>query len=168
MALQVENPDADGAGGPPLDVAHRNSLRLLRLVNSLLDFARIEAGRVKAQYEPVDLATLTRDLASNFRSAMERAGLGYEVDCPTLPHAVSVDREMWEKIVLNLLSNAFKFTLEGSVTLTLRDAGDEAVLLVADTGIGVPGHEVPRLFERFHRIDSPKMGLDGSNTRSVC
>ena len=94
-------------------MAHRNSLRLLKLVNSLLDFARIEAGRVTASFEPVDLAALTEDLASNFRSAMERAGLEFQVECAPLAQPVHVDREMWEKIVLNLLSNAFKFTLAG-------------------------------------------------------
>jgi signal transduction histidine kinase len=59
----------------PLEIAHRNGLRLLKLVNSLLDFSRIEAGRVQAVYEPVDLAALTTDLASNFRSAIEKAGM---------------------------------------------------------------------------------------------
>ena len=135
-----------------IEIAHRNSLRLLRLVNSLLDFSRIEAGRLSAVYEPVDLGALTRDLASTFRSAVERAGLKFEVDCPALPEPVFVDREMWEKIVLNLLSNAFKFTFEGSVTVTLRWSDGGAALEVRDTGVGIPGEELPHLFERFHRI----------------
>ena len=106
------------AGLPPaererLDVAHRNGLRLLKLVNTLLDFSRIEAGRAQASYEPTDLAAFTADLASNFRSACERAGLTLAVDCPPLPEPIHVDRDMWEKIVLNLLSNAFKFTHRG-------------------------------------------------------
>ena len=96
-----------------LTLAHRNCLRLLKLVNTLLDFSRIEAGRLQARYEPTDLATLTNDLASVFRSACEKANLRLTVDCPPLPEPVFVDREMWEKIVLNLLSNAFKFTFEG-------------------------------------------------------
>jgi len=136
-----------------LEVANRNSQRLLKLVNSLLDFARIEAGRIEASFAPVDLAALTRDLSSSFRSAMERAGLSFEVDCAPLDEPVYVDREMWEKVVLNLLSNAFKFTLHGSVRVQLRRDGDHAVLEVADTGVGVPAHEIPRLFERFHRVE---------------
>ena len=121
-----------------LEVAHRNALRLLKLVNSLLDFARIEAGRVTASFEPVDLAALTADLSSKFRSAMERAGLEFEVDCPPLDEPVHVDREMWEKIVLNLLSNAFKFTLDGPRrACALRATASHAVLEVADTGVGV-------------------------------
>src|SRR4029078_12149306 len=100
-----------------LEVAHRNALRLLRLVHTLLDFSRMEAGRVDARYELTDLAALTADLASTFRSAIDRAGLVLEVDCPPLAADVRVyvDREMWEKIVLNLLSNALKFTFAGSV-----------------------------------------------------
>ena len=82
-------------------------------MNTLLDFSRIEAGRVQASYEPIDLAAFTAELASVFRSAIERAGLTLTVDCPPLPEPLHVDREMWEKIVLNLLSNAFKHTFEG-------------------------------------------------------
>ncbi|MDX6750666.1 PAS domain S-box protein [Geminicoccaceae bacterium 1502E] len=137
-------------------VAHRNGLRLLRMVNTLLDFSRVEAGRVRASFEPVDLAALTAELASNFRSACERAGLSLEVDCPALGEPVWVDREMWEKIVLNLLSNAFKFTLEGGIAVRLRTAGRQAELLVADTGVGIPEAELPRLFERFHRIEGQR------------
>jgi signal transduction histidine kinase/ActR/RegA family two-component response regulator len=138
---------------PHVEVAHRNAQRLLKLVNSLLDFARIEAGRIEASFAPVDLALLTADLASTFRSAMERAKLDYQVDCPPLGEPVYLDREMWEKIVLNLLSNAFKFTLEGRVRIGLARVGDQAVLEVSDTGAGVPEHEIPHLFDRFHRVE---------------
>jgi PAS domain S-box-containing protein len=133
--------------------AHRNSLRLLKLVNSLLDFARIEAGRIKASYRPVDLAVLTTDLASNFRSVLQAAGLDLIIDCPPLPQSVYVDTDMWEKIVLNLLSNAFKFTLQGSVTVRLRAAENHARLTVADTGVGIAEAELPKIFERFHRVE---------------
>jgi signal transduction histidine kinase len=135
-----------------LEAAHRNSLRLLKLVNSLLDFARIEAGRVQASYEPTDLAAYTVELAGVFRSAIEKAGLAYDVDCPPLPQPLWVDREMWEKIVLNLLSNAFKHTFEGRIGVTLRWCDDHAELVVADTGAGIPAAEQERLFERFHRV----------------
>jgi signal transduction histidine kinase len=139
-----------------LEVAHRNALRLLRLVNTLLDFARIEAGRAQASYERADLAALTAELASNFRSACAKAGLNLVVDCPPLSQETYVDRDMWEKIVLNLLSNAVKFTFEGEITVTLRPIEGGAELSVADTGVGVPEHELPRLFERFHRIENQR------------
>jgi signal transduction histidine kinase/CheY-like chemotaxis protein len=136
-----------------LQVAHRNAQRLLKLVNSLLDFSRIEAGRTQARFEPTDLAALTADLASNFRSACERAGLALVVDCPPLPAPVYVDRQMWEKIVLNLVSNAFKFTLDGQITVSLCAHGEHAELVVRDTGVGIAETELPRIFERFHRIE---------------
>jgi PAS domain S-box-containing protein len=139
-----------------LELAHRNSLRLLKLVNSLLEFSRIEAGRARASYTPVDLAPLTRDIASTFRSACERARLALVVDCAPLPEPVFVDREMWEKIVLNLLSNAFKFTFAGEIVVRLRAVDGQAELMVRDSGVGIPAAELPRLFERFHRIEGQK------------
>ncbi|QJX01189.1 Chemotaxis protein methyltransferase CheR [Frigoriglobus tundricola] len=139
-----------------LEVVSRNGLRLLRLVNSLLDFSRIEAGRVRAVYQPTDLAAVTADLASVFRSACERADLRLEVDCQPLGAPVFVDPEMWEKVVLNLLSNAFKFTFEGGIAVSVRRAGDAAELRVRDTGTGIPAEEMPRLFERFHRIENAR------------
>jgi signal transduction histidine kinase/CheY-like chemotaxis protein len=139
-----------------LEVAHRNSLRLLRLVNTLLDFSRVEAGRIQACFEPVDFSALTTELASNFRSACERAGLRLDVDCPPLGQPVYLDREMWEKIVLNLISNAFKFTLEGSISVEVRARGSHATLLVTDTGLGIPEPELPHIFERFHRVEGQR------------
>jgi PAS domain S-box-containing protein len=136
-----------------LELAHRNSLRLLKLVNSLLDFARIEAGRMQPSYEPTDLGAFTRELASTFQSAIERAGLGYAVECADLGEPVFVDREMWEKVVLNLLSNAFKYTFEGHIAVRIHREDSSGVLEVSDTGVGIPEHELPRLFERFHRVE---------------
>src|SRR5690606_3089666 len=95
--------------GEELETVYDNELRLLRLVNTLLDFSRIEAGRISAAYRQVDLAGLTIDLASTFRSAVERAGLEFRVDCSPIEAPVFVDPQMWERILLNLLSNAFKF-----------------------------------------------------------
>ncbi|MBN3878801.1 ATP-binding protein [Nostoc sp. JL23] len=135
-----------------LEMVQRNGLRLLKLVNSLLDFSRIEAGRVQASYEATNLATFTAELASVFRSAVERAGMQLSVNCPSLPAPVYVDREMWEKIVLNLLSNAFKFTMVGEIAVSLQWSNDHIEFAVKDTGIGIPPAEIPYLFERFHRV----------------
>ncbi|MET7866522.1 SpoIIE family protein phosphatase [Micromonospora taraxaci] len=148
--------DTDEGVREELQVMHRNGLRLGKLVNALLDFSRIEAGRMQAHYEPVDLAAVTADLASVFRSAVERAGLTFEVDCPPLPEPVYIDRGMWEKIILNLLSNALKFTFDGAIRVRLRAEDGRAMVTVGDTGIGVPAEEMPRLFERFHRIDNAR------------
>ncbi len=135
-----------------IQAAHRNSLRLLKLVNSLLDFSRAESGRAQARYTPSDLATLTADLAGNFRSAIERGGLALKVNCPPLPEPVYVDQEMWEKLVLNLISNAFKHTFQGSIEVSLVWLGETVELSVQDTGVGIPAAELPNLFQRFHRI----------------
>lgn len=148
------NGDLDGGVHDELELAHRNGLRLAKLVNTLLDFSRIQAGRMKARFEPVDLAAVTAELASVFRSAIERAGLTFTVDCPPVADSVYVDRDMWEKVILNLLSNALKFTLEGSVTVRVVPDGDAAVVTVSDSGVGIPAAEMPRLFERFHRVET--------------
>ena len=139
-----------------LEIAHRNALRLLRLVNSLLDFSRIEAGRVEASYVPTDLAALTADLASSFRSATDKAGLRLTVDTPPLSQAAYVDRDMWEKIVLNLISNAFKFTFTGEISVALREMDGAARLTVRDTGIGIPASQIEKLFDRFHRVEGAR------------
>ncbi len=152
--------DALAAGGAlagdALRAVHRNELRLLKLVNALLDFSRMEAGRAQARFEPTDLATVTRDLASAFRSAIERAGLTFRIDCPPLGEPIWVDRAMWEKVVLNLLSNALKFTFEGAIEVALAPATDGVALTVRDTGTGIPAAELPRMFERFHRIEGQR------------
>jgi signal transduction histidine kinase/DNA-binding response OmpR family regulator len=146
-----------GAGGQ-LAMVQRNGLRLLRMVNTLLDFSRIEAGRVRATFRPTDLASYTAELASNFRSACERAGIALEVECQALPAPVHVDADMWERIVLNLVSNAFKYTLHGGIRVSLRPSRESNAveLVVADSGVGIPEQEIPRIFERFHRIEGQR------------
>ena len=139
-----------------MELARRSGLRLQKLVNTLLDFARIEAGRAQACYEPTDLAALTTDVASSFRSAVEKAGLTLEVDCPPLPQTAYVDWDMWEKIVLNLLSNAFKFTFEGGISLSLKQDRDRTVLEVRDTGTGIAAADLPHIFERFRRVEGAR------------
>jgi signal transduction histidine kinase len=153
----VDALDVGGAlAGDDLRAVHRNALRLLRLVNSLLEFSRVEAGRAHVRFQPTDLATVTADVSSAFRSTVEHAGVRFDVRCEALPSPVYVDREKWERIVLNLLSNAFKFTFEGAITVTQRLAGAEVLLEVTDTGVGIPAAELPRVFERFHRVEGSR------------
>ncbi|HKT33910.1 MAG TPA: response regulator, partial [Nitrospira sp.] len=158
-ALRDPVSSSDPSHRERLEFAYRNSRRLLKLVNSLLDFSRIEGGRIDASYEPTDLATVTAELAGVFRSAMEQARLALHVDCPSLSDRVFVDRDMWEKIVLNLLSNAFKFTFEGGVTVSMREEmapSHHVVLEVRDTGTGIPQDQLGRVFERFHRVQGAR------------
>jgi signal transduction histidine kinase len=144
-------------------LVYRNAVRLLRLVNALLDFSRIEAGRAEAVFEETDLSGLTREIASGFESLMEQAGLTFAIDCSPRSSRVHVDRSMWEKIVLNLLSNAFKFTLSGGVELRLRERDDCVELSVRDTGAGIPASHQPAVFDRFHRVEgTPARTFEGS------
>ncbi|HKP57852.1 MAG TPA: ATP-binding protein [Polyangiales bacterium] len=135
-----------------LETAHRNALRLLKIVNALLDFSSFDAGRAQATFEGTELGIFTAELAGMFRSAFERAELELIVDSPLLPEPVFVDREMWEQVVSNLLSNAFKHTFAGQVRVTLREVPQGVELEVVDTGVGIPAGELPHLFERFHRV----------------
>jgi PAS domain S-box-containing protein len=155
--LEEVLPEARERLGPErheqLVAVRRNGLRLLKLVNTLLDFSRIEAGRVQATYQPTDLANFTSEIASAFSSAMDNAGLRFSVECQPIAEPVYVDRDMWEKVVLNLLSNALKFTFEGEVTLTLKNVDGVVELQVRDTGVGIPEEHLARVFERFHRIE---------------
>lgn len=137
-----------------LETTHRNALRLLKLVNTLLDFSRIESGRQQASYVRTNISTFTENLASNFRSVMEKAGLEFGVQAEKIARPVYVDRQMWEKIVFNLLSNAFKFTLEGKITVRISAEEEFFCMTVEDTGIGIPENELPHMFERFHRIQN--------------
>ena len=161
--LRARLDPGDTAAARELDVIYRNGLRLGKLVNTLLDFSRIEAGRMRASFEPLDLGAFTTELASVFQSAFERAGMRYEVNCPALSAPVYVDREMWEKVVFNLLSNALKFTFAGTVSVRLRAEDGHAVLCVADTGAGIAAADLPRLFDRFHRVENvPSRSNEGS------
>ncbi|MFG1923480.1 SpoIIE family protein phosphatase [Cryptosporangium sp. NPDC048952] len=154
--LRDRLPADDQRSRDDVEMIHRNGQRLAKLVNTLLDFSRIEAGRMQARFEPIDLALFTAELASVFRAAIERAGLVFDVDCAHLDQPVFVDRGMWEKVVLNLLSNALKFTFDGTIRVLVQQATEGATVQVVDTGIGVPADEMPRLFERFHRIPMPR------------
>ena len=141
--------------GEDLHTVYRNAHRLLKLVNTLLDFSRLESGRAQAVFEATDLSALTADVASAFRSATERAGIELIVDCPSGEKAY-VDRAMWEKVVLNLLSNAFKFTFNGGITVKLIWRPADVQLSVADTGVGIPAAQVPHVFDRFHRVEQSR------------
>jgi len=150
----MQQTNLDKVSKEHIDATHRNALRLLKLVNNLLDYSRVEAGRIQAIYQPTDLCEMTTDLASSFRSIIEKAGMELKVQCHIPKDIFYVDRQLWEKIVLNLISNAFKYTLQGTIAITLQQQGKEAVLEIADTGVGIPEKELPHMFERFHRVEN--------------
>ncbi len=142
----------DGIDREEVEVMHASAHRLLRMVNGLLDVARIEADGLRATLEPTDIAELTRDLLQPFGAAAGRAGVTLDTRLDLGLGVVQLDPELWEKIVLNLVANAVKFTPEGSVDVRLGRMAGSIVLSVADTGVGIPEDEVDLVFDRFHRV----------------
>jgi signal transduction histidine kinase len=137
-----------------LEVAYRNALRMQKLVNTLLDFSRIEAGRAEGEFSAVDIAGFTAELASSFRSAIERAGLQLHLQLGNVAEEVYVDTSMWEKIILNLVSNAFKYTSHGSIIVAVQGGKGQVSVSVSDTGVGIPENQLGLIFDRFHRVEN--------------
>ena len=162
-ALQTIQNDQAIIAKEDLESAHRNAIRLLKLVNSLLDFSRVEAGRVDAHFEATDLSRYTKELVAQFETVFERGGVALEVGILPLNGFVNVDRELWEKILFNLLSNAFKFTFEGKVVVSLYELENFIHLTVKDSGTGIPEEEISKIFQRFHRVQgSLSRSFEGS------
>jgi signal transduction histidine kinase len=134
----------------------RHAVRLQRLVNTLLDFSRFEAGQMDGMFQPTDIVQFTTELASNFRSSIEAAGLELVVSCDPIEDPVYLCRSMYEKIVLNLLSNAFKFTFEGKIKVSLRMRKRRVELRVIDTGVGIAEADIRRIFQRFATIQNTR------------
>jgi signal transduction histidine kinase/ligand-binding sensor domain-containing protein/DNA-binding response OmpR family regulator len=154
-----------------LDVAVRNAQRLLRLVNQLLDVAKLEAGRVKLQARRADMGPFLRDVALSFAPFAERRGIRFTVDVPERPMALYFDPDLLEKVFSNLLSNAFKFSgAEGAVRLTAiangvgdTDNSDDGLVVVTvkDNGPGIAPENLSRVFERFYRVAEAGDGQNG-------
>ncbi|MGV3538582.1 MAG: ATP-binding protein [Rufibacter sp.] len=130
----------------------RNAQRLKRQVNDLLKFNQINEGKLRAEFRPVNITALTKELSACFQSAIERAGLAFEVSCSDITEPVYVDSYLYESILFNLLSNALKFTFTGKISVVLQRQEKNVLLQVQDTGTGIAEEALPRLFSRFHRI----------------
>lgn len=133
----------------------RNGQRLLRLINQLMDLSKLEAGKMKLQTEFVDLVRLLRESASAYETLAADKKIKFSFYSEKLFLPSFVDRDKIEKVLHNLLSNAFKFTHEGDeVILKLNTQGNRAVIRVVDTGIGIPPGQVDKIFDRFYQVDS--------------
>lgn len=144
-------------------IALRNSRRLLRLVNQLLDLQRLDAGRMQPSFRPCDLVEFVSQIVESFRPYCEKKSLHLVAElnpCPT----VYLDMEKFDKVVYNLLSNAMKFTPEGgSISVKLQPEDNHCILQVQDTGIGIIQEQIPQLFERFRQAEgSENRSYEGS------
>ncbi|KAJ1307038.1 hypothetical protein OPQ81_008017 [Rhizoctonia solani] len=138
-----------------LQLAARNCKRLTKLIDSIMDMSKLEAGRLAGKFRPVQLGRLTADIAALFRSLAERKGITYEINTGTedVEPIIYVDLDLWEKIVCNLLSNAFKYTTQGAVTVSVIHKLDESHVQFRDTGVGIPKDYLNRVFDRFFRVN---------------
>ncbi|MGJ5634274.1 response regulator [Nostoc sp. CALU 1950] len=144
-------------------IALRNSRRLLRLVNQLLDLQRLDAGRMQPSFHPCDLVEFVSQIVESFRPYCEKKKLHLTTqldECST----VYLDMEKFDKVVYNLLSNAMKFTPEGgTISVRLKSEHNRCILQVQDTGIGIVQEQIPHLFERFRQAEgSANRSYEGS------
>lgn len=144
-------------------LAHRNVSRLQRIVSSLLDFSRMEAGRFEARFTRTDLGAFVTDLCSLFKPAMKHPQITFNVEVENRAECVPVDRVLMETALANLLSNAIKYTKRGSITVKLWYDEDHANLSVVDTGIGIAADEVDMVTHWFHRSQAAlASGVEGT------
>ncbi|MBU0492838.1 MAG: GAF domain-containing protein [Chloroflexi bacterium] len=139
-----------------LTTVQRNSDRLTELINDLLDISRIETGRIQLDLEPVRMTTVLEDVLSSQRVQLEEKDLVLHVHAPTDLPLVYADTQRLFRILVNLVSNAYKYTpAGGSVTITVHTTEHMVEVDVQDTGIGISEQDLPRLFSRFFRADDP-------------
>ncbi|MFB2878279.1 response regulator [Floridanema aerugineum] len=144
-------------------IALRNTRRLLRLVNQLLDIQRLDAGRMQASFRPCDVVMMVGQIVESFRPYCEKKGLRLVTEFHSCPK-VYLDPERFDKVIYNLLSNAMKFTDNGgAIAIKVEPAGDHVRLQIKDTGIGIRTEQIPHLFQRFRQAEgSVNRSYEGS------
>jgi len=135
-----------------LEMVERNTARLSRLVDAILDFGRMAASKLIPHLEPIDVTLLTKVIAESFSVAFRQAGLEFVVECEQADRPAHLDRDMFERILLNLLTNALKYTPSGTVTLSLHVGLESFRVSVTDTGVGIRKRDRDRIFERFEQL----------------
>lgn len=132
---------------------------LTQMAQELLDLSRIESGQVDLNRKPTAPKKLLVSAAERMRLQAERAGLSLQVDCPPNLPKVNADEPRIEQVLVNLIHNAVKFTRPGGDVVLLAEAGEGLVrFAVKDSGVGIPVDDVPRIFERFYRVDKSRSG----------
>jgi signal transduction histidine kinase len=140
-----------------LKTMHNNTVRLLQLITGLLDFSRLEAGKIELRPEPTDVVALTKSILSDFAPALIQKQLTLVLNLPEASVPIEIDRYLYERILFNLVSNAIKFTqTNGIITVSLiKEAGDRWLVTVKDTGIGIPESDIAMVFQRFRQAEAP-------------
>ena len=152
LAQRVSGPLTDTQAAQ-LDRIERSSRHLLQLIEEVLSFARMEAGREEVIVEPVSLSELVRDTAALTEPLASQKELAFEVRVPERDYVMETDAQKLRQILLNLLSNAIKFTDVGQVVLDAEVDGHAAILRVSDTGIGIPSEHLDSIFHPFHQVE---------------
>lgn len=143
-----------------LDLIHRSAKKLNRLVDELLDISKIESGEMKLKACPVNLVTAVKEMTLSFSSLAERKNITFRISSDEDEIIAYVDKEKFDKILTNVLSNAFKFTPEGgNIEVHVRKHKEQAEIEISDTGMGIPQHQIDKIFDRFYQVD-------GSHTRT--
>lgn len=141
-----------------------NSHRLLGLINEVLDLAKIEAGRMELVSVPVSPLTLVNSWKSQMAVLAEKKNLTFDVKVdPSLPTTLYCDPDRVTQIAVNLLSNAFKFTSTGSVSLGMQLQNSQWIIQVKDTGIGIPPHAINYIFDEFRQVDGSSRRIYGGS-----
>jgi response regulator RpfG family c-di-GMP phosphodiesterase/signal transduction histidine kinase len=136
-----------------IEQVNRNSLRLLDMINQMLDFSKIDAGQMKIILEKLDLTEIVKDMVAIFKEVAERKGIKLRYVKKSEIPLVFIDKNKFERILTNLVRNAIKFTEDGSVLIRLKSEKNMVILEVEDTGIGIPADHLPHIFERFRQVD---------------
>ena len=165
--LQRREQNLDTDAKSQIDLALRNAYRVLDLINEILDVAKLESGRLKLQAVEQDLNTFVEERAQAFTPLAERKQISYSIDTPDEPLSLFFDAGQFEKVLANLLSNAFKFTADGGVirvsvgerTYDGFETGKAVYIAVRDNGPGIAAEELPHVFDRFHQVNESMMRL---------
>lgn len=146
-----------------LSMTKRNIVRLTELINEVLDVQKLEAGSMGLDVQEVDMGELVEEVYKMATASAKKKGVGFTLESAGGPRIASLDRVKMIQVLMNLVSNAIKFTPEGgSITVGAQRQGDEIVLRVSDTGMGIPKDALPRVFDRFYRVQRPGEQIQGT------
>ena len=153
--MEMYNETFKGDQKPLVASMIRNGQRLLRLINQLLDLSKIESGKMELHFSPIDLVAILRDVITAYESLATSKKIKYFFYPEVEELTAVVDQDKIEKVIHNLLSNAFKFTKEGGeIIVNLKTEAQRAVIIVKDSGIGIPIDQLDKVFDRFYQVDS--------------